>query len=86
MSGVGDAFHSDGDPDAADSSTGGGVGAGDSAREDEVDVSVFAPARVSPNQRFLIQAYAHLPEGAAEAAEMAVEFDAEASPGAAPPC
>ncbi len=79
LSGVGDAFHSDGDPDAADSSTGGGVGAGDSAREDEVDVSVFAPARVSPNERFLIQAYAHLPEGAAEAAEMAVEFDAEAS-------
>lgn len=79
LSGAGDAFHSAGERDAAESDSGGGTGAGGSAQGDDVDVSVFAPAQVSPNQRFLIQAYVHLPEGAAEAAEMAMEFDAEAS-------
>ncbi len=79
LSNAGDAFHSAGELDAGDSDSGGGPGAGGSTPADEVDVSVFAPAQVSPSQRFLIQAYAHLPEGAAEAAEMAAEFDAEAS-------
>lgn len=78
LSGADGAFHSSGELDAGDSDTDGGVGAGGSAQRDEVDVSVFAPGQVSPSQRFLIQAYAHLPEGAAEAAEMAEEFDADA--------
>ncbi len=78
LTGGADEFYSPNEVGTGGSDTGGGMGAGGSAQRDEVDVSVFAPAQVRPDQRFLVQAYAHLPEGAGEAADRAVEFDAEA--------
>jgi serine/threonine protein kinase len=42
---------------------------------DRVDCTVFAPPRVSVGQSVLIQVFAHLPRQAAEAKQLAQEFD-----------
>jgi serine/threonine-protein kinase len=46
--------------------------------DETVDCSVFAPMNVSAGQPFLVQALAHLPEQAADAAALAAEFEQDA--------
>src|SRR5262249_22593387 len=45
---------------------------------DLVDCTVFAPPRVTLGQSLLIQVFVHLPEQAAEAQQLAQEFDDQA--------
>jgi hypothetical protein len=47
----------------------------DAATADRVQCTVFAPARVAPGDSLLVQAFAHLPHAADEAARFAREFD-----------
>ena len=48
------------------------------ATADPVDCTVFAPPEVAAGQSFLVQVFAHLWESAEEAAELALEMDADA--------
>lgn len=50
----------------------------DSGEGDAVDCTLFAPQRLRLGETFLLQAFAHVPERAAEASEMAVECDEDA--------
>lgn len=45
------------------------------AESDPVDCTVFAPPAVSPGSMFIVQIFAHRPEQAAAAKELATEFD-----------
>jgi serine/threonine protein kinase len=55
-----------------------GTGISSDGNVDPVDATVYAPPLARPGETLLIQVFAHMPEQAAEADDLARQFDAEA--------